>query len=75
MAIGGHGQGLRAIGQVLLQLVVDWSAGADRSITHNLAYKPIVFTESSMQNRRTGLQNSRPVCDCKCFFGCVGHHL
>ena len=27
-----------------------------------------------MQNMRTGLQNSRPVCHYKCCFGCIGHH-
>ena len=63
--MGGHGQELRATGQVLLQSVIDssTSASADRSITHNLAYKTIGLKERSMQNMLTSQQNSRTVCD------------
>jgi hypothetical protein len=72
--MGGHGQGLimgsmRVTGQLLLQLV------ADRSVTHNLAYTVYIFSEKSLQNMQTGLQNSRPVCGYKCCFGCVEHYL
>ena len=39
-----------------------------------MACNTFFSTEKSMQNMRTGLQNSRPVCDYKCCLGCVGHH-